>query len=299
MFKILILGINSFTGKHFQKYIIKNNLQSQFQIIGVARQPKDCFIPCIKMDLTLEKKIDYLVNTVKPDYIINLAGIFGVGLLEDFVRVNTGISQKLLEKIIQYRHPIKKILFIGSAAEHGNSTSFPIHENHPLNPCNFYSLSKVFQTKIARYYFNTFEININIVRPFNIIGPGLSRKLAMGAFIEQIKNLPSGGVIQVGNIHTRRDYIAVEDVVDAYWKILLHGKPGEIYNLCQGMSFLINDLLQEAIKISGKNLSVRINSDLIRKNDILDSYGDNSKLKAHVPWKVQYNIENSIRNMLK
>jgi GDP-4-dehydro-6-deoxy-D-mannose reductase len=251
------------------------------------------------MDLTHEKKIDYLVNTVKPDYIINLAGIFGAELLDDLVRVNTGISQKLLEKIIQYRHSIKNVLFIGSAAEYGNSTCFPIHEDHPLNPCNFYGLSKVFQTQIARYYFNTFEININIVRPFNIIGTGLSRKLALGAFIEQIKNLPSGGVIQVGNIHTRRDYIAVEDVVDAYWKILLHGKPGEIYNLCQGMSFPINDLLQEAIKISGKNLSVRINSDLIRKNDILDSYGDNSKLKSTVPWKVQYNIENSIRNMLK
>jgi GDP-4-dehydro-6-deoxy-D-mannose reductase len=85
--------------------------------------------------------------------------------------------------------------------------------------------------------------------------------------------------------------------LDAYWKILLKGKSGEIYNVCCGKSFHIDQILTYLIEKSSKSLQIRVRNECVRKDDIPDIYGDNSKLKSDTGWAPIIGFLDSLNRM--
>jgi len=296
--KVLILGVAGFTGNHFARYIAKNKLTETFEFVGVDSIVCDYTgFPTQVMDLTVLSEVESLLVIEKPDYIINLTGTYNTTDFMQLLKVNVGISQNILESCSSINLSVKNILFIGSAAEYGASHNLPINEDQLPNPVNLYGISKLFQTETALYYFHNRNANVTIARPFNLLGKGLSKLLSVGSFVNQIDKIKEAGSISVGNMNTSRDFIDVEDAIDAYWKLLLYGKSGEIYNICAGSSHSIREILEILIKISGKKIDIVVKNEFIKKNDIPDSFGDNSKLKKLFDWKIQNSLENSLYNM--
>jgi GDP-4-dehydro-6-deoxy-D-mannose reductase len=296
--KILILGIAGFTGMHFKHYIAKNNLTETFDFVGVDFNPCDhAGFPTIKKDLTVYSEVESMLTNERPNYIINLTGTYSTVDFMQLIKVNVGISQNILESCSSRNIPVKNILLLGSAAEYGTSNNLPINEDQSPNPVNLYGISKLFQTETALYYFNNRNVNVTISRPFNLLGKGLSKALSIGSFIGQIKDAENDSSIFVGNINSKRDYIDISDAIDAYWNLLLFGKPGEIYNICKGCSSSIKEILDTLIKISGKKINIKVKDEFIKKNDIPDSFGDNSKLKKLFDWKVEDTLESSLFKM--
>lgn len=296
MDKILILGINGFTGRHFQKYIVKNNLLNTFSFFGVDLSIERLTgINYARINLLDYKKFEKLVLKIKPDYIINLSGVFNHSKFQIMEESNAGISRNVLEIIVKNKLLVKKILLIGSAAEYGRASALPIRESTPLRPMSFYGLSKATQGAYCDYYVRNFNINASIARTFNIIGEGISDSLCVGSFAKQIKKAANKDVIYVGNLKTKRDFLNIEDVVDAYWKILINGKKGETYNVCSGRSYCIKDILKYLINESGKKIKVEVRDDLVRENDVLDSFGDNRKLRKDTGWKEKNSVFSAIK----
>jgi len=65
-------------------------------------------------------------------------------------------------------------------------------------------------------------------------------------FARQIAEIEAGlrkPVIFVGDLKPRRDYSDVRDIVRGYWMLLERGEPGEVYNLCSGRSWAIQQVL--------------------------------------------------------
>jgi GDP-4-dehydro-6-deoxy-D-mannose reductase len=299
MDKIMILGINGFSGRHFQHYILDQNFDQEFEFVGIDKNiGEHVTIKSVELDLTIKENLENIICDQKPDYIINMIGLFGGNDLESMIQINAGISRNIFETVVINHLSVQKILLIGSAAEYGVPISLPVKEDHGLNPINPYGLSKVIQTTFANYYALNFDIPVTVARTFNILGAGLSSKLSIGSFAEQIRELPSGSNINVGNIDSKRDFLDIYDVIDAYWKILLHGKKGEIYNVCSGKSISIKSLVEFLIQQSGKNLEIQVKPELLRKNDIADFYGDNSKLSEQLNWSSSRSIEESLTSMI-
>lgn len=283
MIKIVILGASGFTGRHFIKYILDKTLNTKYSFIGYdIYEPIEKVIPFHTLNLLEDFVIDKIICTEKPDYILNFIGKFGTINFEELFSTNVIITKNIFESIIKNCIPIKNVLLIGSAAEYGNSQSLPIKETHPLNPAGLYGLTKVFQTYVARYYYENHQTPFTIARTFNIIGNGLSSELSIGSFMLQIEQAKDGDTIFIGNTETKRDIIKIDVVVDYYWKLLLYGKPGEIYNVCSGQSVAIRSLLEELIVKSGKKLKITVDKNRIKNRDIYDSYGDNSKLSSFI-----------------
>ncbi len=300
MNKVLILGINGFTGKHLQKYIKKHNLMEKYLFVGIDKYIENKIIKMkyIQQDILDYQQLQKIISSEKPNFIINLIGLFKATEPELILKTNAEISRYLFDIIIKMDFSVKKILLIGSAAEYGRFKKLPIKESNELNPVNSYGLAKVIQTEYAKYYYRNYKINVNIARTFNILGPGISKSLSIGAFINQIKKSNKGDNIYVGNLYTKRDFLDINDVVDAYWKILIHGKNGEVYNVCSGKSYYIMDILKFLIENEKKELNIVVKKEYVKKNDILDSYGDNSKLKNDLGWEMKYNIFDSLKKML-
>ncbi len=299
MDKILILGVNGFTGTHFQDYIKKNSLSEKFLFAGAGREgiclPNMSFS---KIDLLNYEHLEKLIIKEHPQYIINLAGTFNCNDFDLMLQINANISRNICETIIKNKIPVKKILFVGSAAEYGHPGHLPITENDAAEPVNFYGLTKLIQTQYVQFYFNNFRLNVNIARTFNVLGKNLPQSLSIGSFIHQIKSAKDGDDIYVGNINAKRDFLNIEDVIDAYWNILLKGKSGDVYNVCSGRSYSIKEILDFLIEKSGKRLQVSVEDKRIKKYDIMDIYGDNSKLKKDTGWKQKIDILDSLSKLI-
>lgn len=299
MDKILILGANGFTGKHFQKYIVKKNLSEKFNFVGIDLiVEKLLSIKYIESDLSNYNKFQEILLEEKPDYIINLIGSYTSRVFQELLEINVNISHSLLEIIKNNKIEVKKILFIGSAAEYGIPEKCPIYENSPLRPVNLYGLSKSIQTQIILYYSRNYNINYNLARTFNIIGKNISSSLSIGAFRDRIINAKDGDYILTGNLDSKRDFIDINDVINAYWHILIKGKLNEIYNVCLGESYSIKEVLSILIEASGKSLNPKINPEWVKENEVLDIYGDNSKLKNDTGWYPLIDIADSLKKIL-
>lgn len=301
MEKTLILGINGFIGRHFMDYIQRNKLCDKYIFVGVDKKRTDDSnqhkIKFIKADIANFAALEKILLSERPDYVINLVGILSANNLNELLGVNVGISKNIFEVILQSHLSVKRILLIGSAAEYGNAMELPIKEDSILAPINEYGLSKAEQTKCATDYIRK-GLNVNIARTFNIVGKNIPTTFSIGNFLDQIKKLDNYGVMHVGNIDTKRDFLDIEDVIDAYWKIITLGKPKEVYNVCSGASVSMKDILNYLINKTGKKITVEVNKNLVRSNDILDSYGDNTKLKVDTGWCNRKDIFRSLDDLL-
>ncbi len=279
--KLLIFGVSGFIGRNFLKQVAHFS-SLDFEITSVVTQSRNNIAQSAghleivhKFDrLTLEK----LLSKVKPDYVTNFIGSFGNKNYEDLFETNVEIPQKILQAILDSGLLNTRLLFIGSAAEYGSDTRSPLTELSPLLPNSIYGLTKVLQTNLIQFYYRNFRINSIIARTFNLVGDGLSKELSIGNFQEQIHLAKNGDTIKTGNLDSRRDFLDVAVAVDFYIKLLLHGEPGQVYNVCSGTSVRVGDVLTRMIAKSGKTLKVIASQDLVRENDILEIYGSRAKL---------------------
>ena len=178
MDKVLILGINGFTGRHFQEYIYNNHLEEYYTFIGVDKEiGNGITIDCMKIDLLEGKNLQELIREKLPEYIMNFIGMLNSDDLNTLLELNTGVSHRILETIVKHNLPVKSILFIGSAAEYGMNSCLPLLEYSELCPVSYYGLSKVIQTHYTLYFNRNWGINVNIARTFNIIGRGMPKTL--------------------------------------------------------------------------------------------------------------------------
>jgi GDP-4-dehydro-6-deoxy-D-mannose reductase len=294
MNKILFLGSNSFTGHYFKDFINVNKLWEEFSFIGADRQDADTYpnarIEYLRINAMDETELEQILITEKPIYIINYIGTFDEAAYMDYFNVNANLTRNIFETILKYNLKVKKVLLIGSAAEYGDVYELPVKEDGMTNPVSLYGISKLMQTHISRFYFNSYGINMNVARTFNIIGKGISNKLSVGNFIEQINHVKDGGTIVTGNLKPKRDYLHINDVIEAYWEILMNGHEGEIYNVCSGKSISMEEIVTYLINGSGKILYIKRDERFAKNNDISEIYGDNSKLLKHTGWCPVKNI---------
>lgn len=283
MKRVLILGYAGFSGRYFLDYVLEKDLVSNYEFWGAD-------VSCVSTHPALRgvrsiNATDYasvleLIRELKPELAINLIGLFGHRALEDFMRVNVLVAKNLLDAYLEVRLDPEKILFIGSAAEYGVNYPNPISETAVPRPANEHGLSKFLQTCLASHYHEKFGLPVVVARTFNILGDGASPELAVGRFEKEIRDAKDGGTILVGDLSNRRDYLRGAEVARYYWEILMKGAPGEVYNVCSGMSISIQQVLDEIIEASGKRICTKRDPNFKKQGDLSDIYGDNSKLMA-------------------
>lgn len=311
MKKYLITGFSGFVGYHFISYL--NTIVSEkTEVFGL-----DIVEPYDFRDWNFDKlsiifktinmldvqAVNEVISQYKPDYILHLAALSSVGKSwEDpasCFKNNTEIFLNIVESIRKEKLKTK-LLCIGSSEEYGyvDESRIPIREDMCINPSNPYAVTKVAQENLTKCYVDKFGLNITLTRSFNHIGPRQSDIFVIASFVKQVAQAyvdkKKELLMITGNLNVVRDFLDVRDVVSAYYMILQSGKAGELYNVCSGNGYALNDIVKLLSKISGIEIKTKINPDLIRPNDMPIIIGDNQKLKQDTNWKSKYNIEQSL-----
>jgi GDP-4-dehydro-6-deoxy-D-mannose reductase len=277
----VVFGIGGFSGLHFEEFIASTGYAMNYRFVGFGRDPARAAntgaFSYRQGDVTEAQQVREFLAEAAPAYILNLVGVLQAESLDHFMAINVGVSSNICESLLQVRAPLEKVVLIGSAAEYGSKVSNPVGENADARPINPYGLSKLYQTLLARYYFENYGLPIVVARTFNILGEGISPALSIGSFIHQISSLRDGGVIKVGNISTSRDFLQVSEVSRRYWNLLHRGTPGEVYNVCSGVPRTIRSVLEEVIAATGKRVQIVVDPARYRANDVASIYGDTTK----------------------
>jgi GDP-4-dehydro-6-deoxy-D-mannose reductase len=301
--KVLVSGAAGFAGRYMCDYLA--GLADRPEVIGtdIIASESNRYDAFYEVDLSSSAETEKLIKQIQPDYIIHLAGTFGTSESQEIYKVNVLSAASLLEAV-RLRKSDAIVIIAGSAAEYGSIAAgqLPVTEKMSCNPVTSYGLSKLLATQVSLYYHRVHGLKVMIVRPFQLIGKGVTTRLAPGAFAEQIRKSVTSGtnVVKVGNLQSSRDFLDIYDAIEAIWELCRKPAPGEIFNICSGNPVKMADLLKMMITCAGADIKIEIDPERLRgASDVNNIYGSYAKLQQHCGWKPKMVLEVSVRNIFE
>jgi UDP-glucose 4-epimerase len=186
-----------------------------------------------------------------------------------------------------------KVVYASSSSVYGNPISIPIKENDDKNPLNPYAKTKLENDKMAEKYAKN-GLKVIGLRYFNVFGPGQSKEYAgvIKLFLERIQQglspLINGDGLQV------RDFVYVDDVVNANMLAMESNIDGKFFNIGTGTTISILDLANMIIKFSG--LKLKPIHRLAVPGDVRATQADITKAKTMLKWKPTTSIQDWLKN---
>jgi len=217
------------------------------------------------------------------------------------------ITLMVLYALTRLKQPLRgRVLVIGSAAEYGEFSDSPVNEKSPALPRDHYGLIKLSLRHIGLQFHQIHGLPLIHLRQFNVTGPRQDGRFVLPSICRQISQgaatLGGNKAVRViaGNTSVRRDFLAISDVCRAYQTLMMHGEPGEVYNICSGESYQIGELILMAAELAGVRAEVEVNTQLLRETDRAQAVicGDPSKLRS-LGWVQQVSMPDLLAQMVE
>ena len=183
---------------------------------------------------------------------------------------------------------------------YGSSQFIPITEKHPLVAQSPYAATKIASDQLALSYYNSFELPVLILRPFNTFGPRQSLRAAIPTIITQL--VSNKNKIKLGSLKPRRDFTYVSDTVDGYISAIGNKRClGETINLGTGKDFSIGETVKNIENILRTKAEIVTDSKRIRpkKSEVNRLISSNLKAKKLLNWSPKFKGSKGFKDGLK
>ena len=263
MKKVLITAIDSFTGRHLSKYLVK----SGYEVVGTTRHT---------CDITKKDDITKILKDTSPDYIIHLAAISFAshGKEEDFYKINTIGTTNLLDSILEVSLNPSKIIIVSSATVYGNLGFELLDESLCCKPSNHYGASKYSMETLTRNYFT--KLPILITRPFNYTGVGQADHFLIPKIVKHYKERKK--IIELGNLDVSREFNDIIYVCEVYKRLLEVEDRSIVVNICSNKAIKLLNIIDLMNEIADFKIEVKVNPAFVRKDEIKTLTGNTTKL---------------------
>lgn len=196
----------------------------------------------------------------------------------------------------------ERMLAVSSASVYGQAPAgdLPVSEEQPLRPSSPYGATKAAAEMYCLQAWLGHGLQVVQARSFNHVGPGQTRHFAIASIAAQVAECERTArkTVRVGAVEARRDFVDVRDVVRAYRLILVHGVPGEVYNVCSGVDRSIAEMAEMLLGMSTADLRLEVDPELIRPVDMSVMRGDSAKLREATGWSPEIAIRQTLSDML-
>ena len=293
--KILITGGAGFIGRHLIPSLSKDHSITIYDNLSNSTKPDLQNIEFVKGDI-LDFKT--LVESSKEfDVVIHLAAKIDVAESvinpKDTMNVNVNGTENILKCCVENK--IKKIIFASSAAVYGEQENI-ITEETKTNPLSPYGESKLVAEEKIKKYCNQNNLNAIIFRMFNVYGSGQTKQYA-GVIIKFSDNILQNISLTIyGDGKQTRDFISINDIVEAYRYVLenIQEKKCITYNLGTGVATSITQLAKLMLEIFKKNLEINYVEQ--KKGDIKHSVADISLIKRELGFVPKTKLKDGLAN---
>jgi len=251
-----------------------------------------------KADVRDWATVHEVLHEVKPDAVIHLAALISVEesirMPELYMEVNAEGTRNIVRAASNVGSG--RLIYASSAAVYGNPIRLPIAEDHPTSPLSPYGLSKLMGERYVTSEFIGREKPV-ILRIFNVYGPGQNPEYA-GVITKFMERLSQGDPpIIFGDGEQTRDFIHVDDVVEAFIRSLdTPLNETAVLNVGSGRPFKIIELARMMIRLYGLNVEpIHVPP---RPGDVKGSYADISLAKRLLGWNPKISLEEGLRRLI-
>jgi nucleoside-diphosphate-sugar epimerase len=235
------------------------------------------------------------------DFVFHLAGQVGYMDSKDQPFVDLDFNGRgtltVLEAVRQLAREAR-FLFASSRLVYGPITVIPVREDHPTNPLSLYAIHKLLGEKYVGYWAHEFGVHGVSVRIPNPYGPRQQMKHGkysiVGWFIRQA--LEDKTITVFGDGKQERDYIYIDDIVEALLRLIVAGEAGEPYNIGSRERVRFVDMVDTILSVvgSGRKQHVPWPEDYER-NETGDYIADTTKIKAATEWEPQVSLKEGVK----
>lgn len=309
---ILITGASGFVGSHYAKYCLNKG----DEVVSILHDDKpvtpskllgihDKIIWC-RGDILNESFLKRVVSDYEVNSVIHFSALpivrVGTRTTTPIFETNVMGTIKLLEAVKeQYLSGHKiRFLYFNSDKSYGYAKSDkPYTEETCLSGLNVYDCSKAMASLVCHCYYNSFKIPMADVRVCNIYGPADTNSRLIP---NTIRNCIAGkSPVIFKGINYVREFIYVDDVCDAVFKVLENIQPDKIsiYNIGSGIWMDQKECIRIILKyFPGLEPVYRKPPDYTRV-EIPYQRLDTSKIQRELGWKSRFTFEESLRETVR
>lgn len=209
---------------------------------------------------------------------------------------NITLTLRLLA-LLQTQPETHLIYFSSGGTVYGNPDRLPVTEDTPIVPLSNYGAGKAAQEAFCQA-FRTKGHAVTILRPSNAYGPGQTMRQSFGLIRTMLECACLGTPLEIwgdgGNI---RDFIYIEDIVEACTRFIKQPQDSGTYNLGSGIGYTVNQVREIVEAMCDKKLITTYRPG--RGTDVHNVVLDIAKLDAHLDWQPGVGLSEGIARTWK
>ena len=249
MKNILVTGADGFIGSHLTEILSKKgyNVKALSQYNSFNNWGWLEHVSC-KNDIQIlsgDIRDPYYCKSITKDVeiIFHLAALIAIPFsylaLDSYIETNIKGTLNICQAARE--NGVSRLIHTSTSEVYGTAQYVPIDEKHPLQPQSPYSASKIAADVMAMSFYNSFDLPVTIVRPFNTYGPRQSARAVIPTIISQIAS--GKKKIKLGDPSPTRDFNYVQDCCRGFVMLAESEKTiGETINIGSNSEISIGDI---------------------------------------------------------
>ena len=287
--RILVTGAKGFLGSHVVRLGRSMGLDAIAAHRGTDEQAS------VYLDVCSDDSIAAALRKASPSTIIHCAA-YGLNYAQQdlwqALKVNVDGSLRLL--VAAKRCGVRRFVHVGTCFEYG-SYDVPIKEDFALNPTSLYGATKAAASVLMRERALALDMELLIVRPFSIWGPGDAPYHLVPQVIAACVNQTP---LDLSPCEVVRDYMHVEDVADRILRLaLVDGREERVrmVNVGSGRGQLLKAFVTELARELGGEMLMKFGAVPYRPGEMRALVADTSRLQALISDRSTVSLRRAVR----
>ena len=250
-------------------------------------------------DIEIASSLEYIFEKHTIDIVFNCATKC---LNHSFVNPKNSFDTNVkgILNILEHQRKghFKTLVHFSTSEVYGTAVYEPMDEKHPINPTTAYAAGKAAADVALCTWVKMFDIDAFILRPFNNYGYRQHYKGYLAGIIPiTVNRITSGDLPEIhGSGDQTRDFIYIEDTLEAIVQLYPLMKPAESINISTGGQISVKDVIHKIcsiMKYRGKILNKPA-----RLADVETHNSNNSKMNSMIKYKFT-NFEKGLEKTIK
>jgi nucleoside-diphosphate-sugar epimerase len=289
--RVLVTGAEGFVGR-----VLAQRLRARGDAV-MASDRDD-------LDVSDAARVRAAVAEAQPDAVAHLAAITFVPEAESesgrAFQVNYLGTRHVLAAVAECA-PRARVLLVSSSAVYGPAAAGapPFAESSPLRPATAYARTKAAADLLGAAWAAR-GLAVWRARSWNHTGAGRPDRFVESSFARQLAEIEAGrrpARLEVGALDSLRDFLHVDDVVDAYLALLDGTAPPGAYNVASGRGVTVRAVLERLLAHTRLAPALVVDPARVRPPDA--SVGSAAKLARATGWAPRRSLDSALAELLE
>jgi len=305
---VLVTGADGFIGSHLVEMLVSEGFHvkalAQYNSFNNWGWLEDIDCKSNIEIVTGDIRDPFFCNEVTKDVhtIFHLAALIAIPYSyvapQSYIETNIAGTMNMCKAALS--NNVSRFVHTSTSEVYGTAQYVPIDELHPLQAQSPYSASKIGADAMAMSFFNSFDLPLSIVRPFNTFGPRQSARAFIPTIISQITS--NQDQLNLGDLSPTRDLNYVLDTCRGFIQLSQSDDSiGEIINIGSNSEVSIGEVASIIKSEMNSSIEVVMDSKRIRpeKSEVMRLWCDNTKIRSLTGFKPEFDLMSGLKETIR